>query len=260
MAFALATDLSIPIHFDERGVRHFGAPRPRSEPLQIGGFSGSVVSGASCNCRTITLTPHCHGTHLESAGHLTREPLDAWRLAPLEPVPARLVTVTPEFAQEVQDELVPDAARDDRIVSAAALKAALDEIRDDRATRALVIRTLPNESTKRTRDYTDIIAPYLSLSAVREIVSAGVEHLVLDLPSLDRTHDEGHLAGHRAFFGMPQIGTSLADATRPHCTITELAFVPDEARDGAYLLQLQTVALAGDAVPVRPLLLPWSRT
>ena len=36
--------------------------------------------------------------------------------------------------------------------------------------------------------------------------------------------------------------------------MTELAFGPDEARDGAWLLELQLPALGGDAVPSRPLL------
>jgi hypothetical protein len=38
--------------------------------------------------------------------------------------------------------------------------------------------------------------------------------------------------------------------------VTELAFVPNELADGAYLLQLQVPELAGDAVPSRPLLYP----
>jgi hypothetical protein len=47
---------------------------------------------------------------------------------------------------------------------------------------------------------------------------------------------------------------SLAAAKRRQCTITELAFVPDAIEDGRYLLQLQLPAIAGDAVPSRPLL------
>jgi arylformamidase len=50
--------------------------------------------------------------------------------------------------------------------------------------------------------------------------------------------------------------TELAAAKRSEATITELAFVPDAVADGAYLLELQVPALAGDAVPSRPLLYP----
>ena len=49
---------------------------PFAAPFATGDFSGSVATGASCNCRTITLTPHCNGTHTECAAHLTLEPLD----------------------------------------------------------------------------------------------------------------------------------------------------------------------------------------
>lgn len=76
-------DLSVPIDFSEAGLRHFGAPAPRSAPFATTGFTGDVGRGASCNCRTLTLTPHCHGTHTECVAHLTREPLDAWRLVPV---------------------------------------------------------------------------------------------------------------------------------------------------------------------------------
>ena len=66
--------------------------------------------------------------------------------------------------------------------------------------------------------------------------------------------DEGRLTAHRIFFGLPHGATALAAATRATATVTELAFVPDEVADGPYLLELQVPALAGDAVPSRPLL------
>jgi hypothetical protein len=76
----------------------------------------------------------------------------------------------------------------------------------------------------------------------------------VDLPSIDRAHDEGRLTAHRIFFGLPPGSTALAQATRPHATVTELAYIPDAAPDGPYLLELQVPALGGDAVPSRPLL------
>ncbi len=61
------------------------------------------------------------------------------------------------------------------------------------------------------------------------------------------------------FFGLPPGATALAAAARPDATVTELAFVPDAAADGAYLLELQVPALGGDAVPCRPLLYALAR-
>jgi kynurenine formamidase len=236
-------ELAIPIAFDGSVPRFFGAPQPRSQPFTVGSFHGEVARGASCNCRTIQLTPHCNGTHTESAGHLTIEPLDAWRIAPRGLVASQVVSIFPE----------PDG--DDRIVTAAALERAWPE--QGASAEALIVRTLPNDSGKRTRDWTAGVAPYFSLDAIERLVARGVHHLVVDLPSIDRAHDQGRLANHRAFFGLPAASTALGDVSRPTATITELAFVPDAAVDGPYALALQVPALAGDAVPSRPLLYRW---
>jgi len=119
---------------------------------------------------------------------------------------------------------------------------------------AAVIRTLPNHPEKRARDYTAQTPPYLSQQAAMLLVSRGILHLVVDVPSIDRAHDEGRLTAHRLFFGLPRGAVQLAAATRASATITELAFIPDGIGDGAYLLELQVPALTGDAVPSRPLL------
>jgi hypothetical protein len=120
--------------------------------------------------------------------------------------------------------------------------------------RALIIRTLPNQPDKQHRNYSDSTPPYLSREAAELLIERGIEHLVVDLPSIDRAHDEGRLTAHRIFFGLPPRSTALAQATRPRATVTELAYIPDAAPDGPYLLELQVPALGGDAVPSRPLL------
>jgi arylformamidase len=255
---ARPVDLAIPLDFGGAQPRHFGAGAARSHPFVSGTFSGEVERGASCNCRTITLTPHCNGTHTESVGHLTRDPFDAYRAIPPGLTPALLLSVEPEEASRTTESATPRPAASDTLITHRALRAARDRAQAQvpRAflARALVIRTLPNEPSKRTRDYTRTVPPYLTLDAANALVADGIEHLVLDVPSLDRTHDEGRLSGHRVFFGLPARSTRLADASRAHCTITELAYVPDEASDGAWFLAIHAPALGGDAVPSRPLL------
>jgi arylformamidase len=246
-------DLSVEIDFEGSQVRHFGAPRAGSHPYSVPGFSGSVARGASCNCDSVTLIPHCHGTHTECAGHLTRETLHAQRLVPRGPLPALLLSVRPEPSVRTAEGSDPTPHAEDRLITRTALQSGWPS-QPPFVPRALVIRTLPNEPAKRTRDYTDTTPPYLTREAAQYLVARGIEHLVVDLPSIDRARDQGRLTAHRLFFGLPPGDSALEHATRSRCTVTELAYIPDDAADGWYFLQLQVPAINGDAVPSRPLL------
>ena len=248
--------LAIDLDFSPRQPRHFGAPPATSRPFAVPGFSGSVEHGASCNCQTLTLIPHCNGTHTECVGHLTREPVDAHRVAPLGLLPALLVSIEPVDAKASKESTDPVPHAGDRLITRDALTRAALELRPPApfAPRALVIRTLPNRPDKQHRDYSDSTPPYLSREAAELLVERGIEHLVVDLPSIDRSHDEGRLTAHRIFFGLPPDSVALEQATRARATVTELAYIPDTATDGPYLLELQVPALGGDAVPSRPLL------
>ena len=246
-------DLALELDFSGPQPRHFGAPRASSRPYETPGFGfrGSVERGGSCNCELITLIPHCNGTHTECAGHLTRERLDAWRVAPAGLLPAVLLSVVPEPPGDEGTDPVPQPG--DRLITRRALEQAWP-LSVPFVPHAAVIRTLPNHPEKRARDYTAQTPPYLSQQAAMLLVSRGILHLVVDVPSIDRAHDEGRLTAHRLFFGLPRGAVQLAAATRASATITELAFIPDGIGDGAYLLELQVPALTGDAVPSRPLL------
>ena len=246
-------DLALELDFSGPQPRHFGAPCASSRPYETPdlSFRGSVERGSSCNCELITLIPHCNGTHTECAGHLTRERLDAWRIAPVGLLPAVLLSVVPEAPGDEGSDPVPLPG--DRLITRRALAQAWPS-RVPFTPRAVVIRTLPNSPEKRVRDYTGQTPPYLSQEAAMALVARDVLHLVVDVPSIDRAHDEGRLTGHSLFFGLPSGSTQLAAATRASATITELAFIPDTIADGAYLLGLQLPALDGDAVPSRPLL------
>ncbi len=248
-------DLAIALEFDGVQPRWFGAPPAHSAALGTTGFSGRVASGASCNCSTLTLTPHCDGTHTECAGHLTLEALDVRTVVPPELLPALLLSVAPVAAEHCGEGSRPAPQPRDLLVTAAALARAWPAAAPFQP-RALVIRTLPNAGGKRWRDYSDEPAAFLSLPAAQLLVERGIEHLVLDLPSADRAEDGGQLSAHRVFFGLPAGSVALAAAARAHCTITELAYIDDAIADGCYLLMLQVPALGGDALPSRPMLYP----
>ena len=88
-------DLAVTLRFPGPQPRFF-APGPASaEPLQVDGFTGTIASGASCNCGVYTLAPHCHGTHTECVAHVTDNAADLAQLTPLPPALALLVSVRP---------------------------------------------------------------------------------------------------------------------------------------------------------------------
>lgn len=257
---AAGVSLARPIEFDRPQLRCFGADAASSTPLVVGKFSGRVSHGASCNCSTIRLTPHANGTHTESVGHLTVEALDAHRVIPRRLLIAVLVSVDPELAGDCDESTIPMPQADDLLVTRAALERAWPKTPEARLqARALVVRTLPNDRVKFAEDQS-LRAPFLSRDAALWLVERGIEHLILDLPSADRSSDGGELTAHHIFFGLPRGITTLAQAQRRDCTITELAYIDDSLADGWYFLSLHTPAIAGDAVPSRPVLYPLRTT
>ncbi|MEM9057279.1 MAG: cyclase family protein [Pseudomonadota bacterium] len=237
-------DLSIPLRFDGAQPNHFGA-RPASDaPMTSGDFVGDTRRGGSCNAVEVTLNPHCNGTHTECVGHVTDERTSVTELVRDVLCRAQLITVTPATAKA-----------GDRIIDVAELEAAVRAL--PAGTRALVVRTLPNGEGKRQRAYRDSSdSPWYTTEAAQWLVDRGIEHWLTDTPSIDRLHDGGKLAAHRVFWGLAADSRRLADAARPHATITEMIFVPDSIADGAYALNLQLAPFALDATPSRPLLYP----
>jgi len=239
-----ATSLAIPIAFGGDGVSAFGVPPPTATAVSGPGFVGALQ-----------LIPHCHGTHTECVGHLVDEPVSVDAVLRETPIPATLVSVATEPAAGHPEADPAIAAPDDRLVTAEALRRALGAASP--FLRAVVIRTLPNRAEKLAARYDGARPPpYLTAAAATLLAGSGCEHVIVDLPSLDRMLDGGKLAAHRAFFGLPAGSRARAEATRGHCTITELAFIADEVGDGRYLLDLQLAPLASDAAPSRPLLIP----
>ncbi len=242
--------IAIPLDFTGAQPSCFDAPRAESRPFRAGQFVGDTRAGGSCNCEILTLAPHCNGTHTECVGHVTED-----RVAVSECVAgglclARLVTVSPVAASDSEEGSDPAPAPGDRLVTAAALEAAL--AKRDAPLPALVVRTLADAPHRAYRGPAP--APYLTREAAEWLVARGIETLVLDLPSADRADDGGKLTAHRIFFGLPPGSRRAADASRPRASITELAWIGPGIPDGLYLLDLQLPAFLTDAAPSRPLL------
>ena len=117
--------------------------------------------------------------------------------------------------------------------------------------KGLIIRSYPNSEAKKNRDYTKENPPFLSNDAMEYIVSLGVEHILVDIPSVDRLLDDGYLSSHNIFW---ETKNREFNSNTKHKTITEMIFVPEDVEDGKYLLNLQIPAFVSDAAPSRPIL------
>ena len=207
---------------------------PKMVPVRGEGFVGAVAEGGSVNFRDITFNPHGHGTHTECLGHITHDihSVDAcFRNIP-SLTPCSLLTLTP---QETGGDRVLDEVLLDNV------SVPLGE--------ALAIRTMPNGDDKRTRAWSNTNPPYFTAAFMNRLVQSNVKHLLVDLPSVDKEVDGGRLEAHHAFWRVP-------DHPRHGCTITELIHVPESARDGLYLLNLQVAPMDNDAAISRPVLHP----
>ncbi len=65
-------DLSIPVSFISP-VQAFGAQAPVKSEYKVENYIGSVEQGGSSNCDVVQFIPHCHGTHTECVGHITKK-------------------------------------------------------------------------------------------------------------------------------------------------------------------------------------------
>ena len=89
---------------------------------------------------------------------------------------------------------------------------------------------------------------------MERINELGVKHLLVDMPSIDRMHDDGLLTNHHLFWNVPEGTHELTKTAHVGKTITEMIFVPDSIVDGRYLLNLQIAPFCTDAAPSRPIL------
>ena len=243
-------DISIPLDFGGAQPNAYGVERAAAKPCEAGSLIGDTRRGGSCNFEQYKFIPHCNGTHTECVGHLTRERISIRDCLKDAFIPATLVSIEPENAIESGESYSINFGETDEIITRKAIENALQNTEAS----ALVVRTLPNDEDKKTRAYLENVPPFFSTEAMRLIVEKGIRHLLVDLPSIDRTFDEGKLANHRIFWNVGQGSFETSEASFINHTITELIFVPEAVEDGNYILNLQIAPFVADASPSRPVL------
>lgn len=251
-----ARPIAIPLDFSGPQPNHFGVSRAAQSAVEAGEFVGDTRRGGSCNVARLSLIPHCNGTHTESVGHIVDERLPVGSLAATALFPAILVTVPVVEARGTDESYRPEPDHHDWLMTRRDLATAVEPLRPFPA-EALVIRTRPNREEKKTLAWGDDRQPaFLTMEAMRWIVDQGFDHLLLDMPSVDKMYDEGLLTNHHIFWNVPEGTHQQTPTTAGHRTITEMVFVEDEIADGRYLLNLQFAAFQSDAAPSRPILFP----
>ena len=224
-------DISLPLMASKENPTAWYLEKPEISPVVVDDWVGKVSEGASVNFNTIRFNPHAHGTHTECVGHISEafysvnETLSSYFFT------SEVISITPETRQE------------DQVLSLAEIKKALAGKNPE----AVIIRTLPNTTDKKSKQYSNTNWPYLEEAAALYLRDMGVIHLLIDLPSVDKEKDEGKLEAHKAFWNYPK-------APRLDATITEFIFVPNQVKDGSYLLNLQVAPFHNDASPSRPVL------
>lgn len=224
-------DISMPLVPNVENVNCYYAEQPQSEIIRMGNFVGRIGEGGSVNYEKLTLTPHGNGTHTECYGHISADEVTINQVLRQFHFVAKLVSVAPE-----------KLSNDDFVITLQTIENQLN----NEFCQALILRTLPN-TNKKLRQYSGTNPPYLLPEIGDFLRKKNIQHLLVDLPSVDKESDGGALRMHKAFWNYP-------DNPRKNATITELIYVPDEIADGNYLLNLQIMSLEMDASPSKPIL------
>jgi hypothetical protein len=217
---------------------------------------GRTRQGGSCNVDVLRLIPHCNGTHTETISHIVNGEIWIGHLATQPVYLALLITVEPQLATQTHERYRPELDPQDQVITAEQIRSAAVRHRPLKPD-ALVVRTVPNPPSKRSRIYSqDETFAFLTLEAMQAVNELGVLHLLVDVPSVDRMYDDGLLTNHHVFWNVTPNTHELGVESRQEKTITEMVFVPDELLDGIYGLSLQIPAFCSDAAPSRPVLFP----
>lgn len=246
-------NIAIPLDFEGTQPNAFDVERASARAYETGNLIGDTRRGGSCNFEEITFVPHCNGTHTESIGHITHARISIHDSLNNAFTPSTLVTLEPENALICGETYAVELNNEDRLITKKSLAKALAAA-DENFLRGLIIRTAPNDESKKSRAYANNLPPFFSIEAMNYINEKGVRHLLVDTPSIDRVFDEGKLSNHRIFWSVAQGSFEPSAASDANKTVTEMIYAPDRIADGAYLLNLQIAAFMSDASPSRPVL------
>ena len=227
-------DIGIVLRDGSDNPNCFFADHPKIKPYVSGDFVGDISAGSPVNFKDVFFNPHGNGTHTECSGHIMNNGLSVGSLLEKYFFSAKLISLSP--TENSGDFIIGSDFDFDSL----------------QGVEALIVRTLPNGAYKLNKKYSGGNPPYFDPSFLSKCNQYRIQHFLTDLPSVDKEVDGGKLSSHRSFW-------ENIDHDRTRCTITELIYVPDELRDGEYLVELQIMNLDLDASPSRPVLYSLSK-
>ncbi len=255
-----AKSIAIKVRFDDQQPNHFGAEIATRQPLVAGGFIGDTTKGGSCNVDQITMVPHCNGTHTETISHIVHQSFPVGDLIADALSLCRDISVHCVAGDATPDQYLPDLQASDRVIDLACLQQQISAMQLHEL-QALVIRTLPNSTSKQCQRYDEHHQPvFFTHQAISWLAASNLKHLLVDIPSIDKMYDQGLLSNHHLYWQVEPSARWINDASQTDRTITEMIYVDDDIRDGLYCLNLQIPAFGLDAAPSRPLLYPLIHT
>ncbi len=230
--------LAIPYHYNGAQPNFYNVPKGTAEPFKQDDYVGRVTDHVGCNVMVVQQNIHCTGTHTECAGHISNEPISIHDILNHVYFIADLISVVPVQFFSTQEKYHLPIKDNEPVITREMVQGKISE-----NSIGLVVRTMPNSRRKIEKKYNSLNTPFFTTEAIEYICETGIKHLVVDIPTIDRTDDGGRLGNHHIFF-----------ETEPpyEKTITEMAFIDNGVPDGRYCMTIEIPPMMLDAAPSRP--------
>ncbi|MGB0788761.1 MAG: cyclase family protein, partial [Marinirhabdus sp.] len=153
-------DISISLRDSPKNPTAWYLPGPCIQPVKQGDWVGKVSKGAPVNFNNISFNPHAHGTHTECVGHISEAFHSVNQCLKTYFFLAEVVTVTPKTRGA--DLVIPPGQ--------------LGPLLEKPPPGAVVLRTLPNAPSKKSKKHAHTNWPYVAEDTMVLLRDLGVKH------------------------------------------------------------------------------------
>jgi len=176
-------DISIPLKNNKENITAWYVKHPEFKTVMENGFVGDVNLGGAVNFKNISFNPHGNGTHTECVGHISKENYTINQCLKRFFFLSKLISVQPQ------------KVKNDDVITLELIKNTWKSNGEE----AIIIRTKPNDDDKLSKQYSGTNPAFISKEAVAYLIKNGINHLLIDTPSIDKEEDGGKLMAHHTF-------------------------------------------------------------